>query len=255
MALYEFINFLERQVRNHSIYVWSAQGEGYPVISDAWIKRMETSERNAERAIRFWHKQCDLGYKEVLRAFDCSGLGMSFICKYTATQDLTAYGMYTTLCEPIKKSQLKKGDWVFVKTSDKPLTISHVGYVVDEKLNVIESKGRDDGVVKRPLTEGRWNLYGRPKMFKWEIEHEKEAWVVTRVLKKGCKGDDVKELQKRLIQNGHSCGESGADGSFGSATESAVYSYQKAVFAKDPTEWDGIAGKKTLTKLGAVCMW
>ena len=27
----------------------------------------------------------------------------------------------------------------------------HIGYIVDESLNVIEAKGRDDGVVKRSL--------------------------------------------------------------------------------------------------------
>lgn len=255
MALYEFINYLERQVRNHSIYVWCGQGEADPIVCEPWIRKMETSERNANRAVAFWKKQCDLGYKNVLRAFDCSGLGMAFIEKWTATPDLTAYGMYTTLCEPIKRSQLKKGDWVFKKTSDKPLTITHVGYVVDEDLNVIECKGRDDGVVKRGLKEGPWNLYGRPKMFKKEIEGEPSQWVVTRVLKKGCKGDDVKELQRRLITLGFPCGITGTDGSFGALTEQAVISYQKAEWPNSPSEWDGIAGRKTLTKLGAVCVW
>lgn len=256
LKLNDFIVFLETQVKNHSIYVWAAQGQGYNVISDAWIRKMETSEVNANRAIKFWHKQCDLGYAKVLRAFDCSGLGMTWLEAHMATPDLTAYGMYTTLCEPITKSKLKKGDWVFKKTSTNPLKISHIGYVVDDALNVIEAKGRDDGVVKRPLSATSWNCYGRPKMFKDDIEGGGgDTWVVTRVLKKGCKGDDVKEMQKRLIERGYSCGKSGTDGSFGGDTQKAVIAFQKATWPNNPSEWDGIAGRKTLTKLGATCQW
>ena len=252
LRLNDFIFYLEEQVTNHSIYVWAAQGEGYNVISDSWIRKMETSVTNAERAIKFWHKQCDLGYAKVLKAFDCSGLGMSWLEKNMATPDLTAYGMYTTLCEPITRSQLKRGDWVFKK--DKTGHISHVGYIVDKDLNVIECKGRDDGVVKRALKATTWTVYGRPLMFKEDIEKD-DTWVVTRVLKKGCKGEDVKELQRRLITKGFSCGKSGVDGSFGAATQNAVIAFQKSVWPNNPKEWDGIAGRKTLTALGAVCRW
>lgn len=47
------------------------------------------------------------------------------------------------------------------------------------------------------------------------------------VLKKGAKRDEVKSLQALLIGYGYSCGSSGVDGSFGSATDSAVRKYQK----------------------------
>lgn len=49
-----------------------------------------------------------------------------------------------------------------------------------------------------------------------------------RYLKKGCKGEDVRALQILLIGRGFSCGNAGADGSFGSATDSAVRAFQKA---------------------------
>lgn len=48
-----------------------------------------------------------------------------------------------------------------------------------------------------------------------------------RLLKKGMKGDDVKALQKALIKLGYSCGKWGADGDFGSATETALKKFQK----------------------------
>jgi N-acetylmuramoyl-L-alanine amidase len=47
-------------------------------------------------------------------------------------------------------------------------------------------------------------------------------------LKKGDKGDSVKAMQILLINHGFSCGEKGADGSYGSATEKALHAFKKA---------------------------
>ena len=47
-------------------------------------------------------------------------------------------------------------------------------------------------------------------------------------LKRGAKGDTVKAVQILLIGRGYSCGNSGADGSFGPATDEAVKAYKKA---------------------------
>lgn len=66
-----------------------------------------------------------------------------------------------------------------------------------------------------------------------------------RNLKKGCKGEDVRALQILLIGRGYSCGSAGADGDFGSNTDSAVRKYQKA---RGLTQ-DGVAGKNTMSKL------
>lgn len=62
------------------------------------------------------------------------------------------------------------------------------------------------------------------------------------VLKRGETGNKVKALQLLLIGNGYSCGNYGADGSFGPATETAVKEMQKA---KGLTV-DGIAGQNTM---------
>lgn len=65
------------------------------------------------------------------------------------------------------------------------------------------------------------------------------------MLKKSCNGSAVRALQMLLIGQGFSCGSSGVDGSFGSATESAVKAYQKSV----DLSADGLAGEKTWRKL------
>lgn len=251
----EFISYLELQVKNHSIYVFGAQGEGYPKITESWIRKMETTPANAERAIKFWKKQCALGYEKVLKAFDCSGLGMYELHILFGYPDTTADGMFKKYCTQITKSKLKKGDWVGKRNSVGKVT--HIGYVVDDKLNVIESQGRDAGVVKRPLDKGGWNYYGRPTCFREEIEN---VWIATRPLhyeKPTMKGEDVAELQRRLIERGFSCGPCGDDGSYGKATESAVRDYQYSTQKTGGANLvaDGRAGRKTLTSLGAICKW
>ena len=62
-----------------SIYVWGTQGEGADVISAEWIRDMENSKLNANRVIEKWEANKALGYGDVMRAFDCSGLGVCFL--------------------------------------------------------------------------------------------------------------------------------------------------------------------------------
>ena len=250
-----FISYLETQVKNHSIYVFGAQGQGYPTITASWIAKMETTTKNAERAIAHWKKECSLGYEKVLKAFDCSGLGMYELHIMFGYPDATADTMFKKYCEQITKAQLKRGDWVFKRNSVGKCT--HIGYVVDDNLNVIEAKGRDDGVVKLPFSRGNWNCYGRPSCFREEIVN---VWIATRPLhyeKPTMKGEDVAELQRHLIERGFSCGPKGDDGSYGQATEKAVRAFQESTNVSGGAHLvvDGRAGRKTLTALGAICKW
>ena len=66
-----------------------------------------------------------------------------------------------------------------------------------------------------------------------------------RVLRRGMTGADVKTLQAALIAYGYSCGAAGADGDFGSGTETALKKFQ----TKYGLGADGIAGKGTWGKL------
>jgi N-acetyl-anhydromuramyl-L-alanine amidase AmpD len=74
---------------------------------------------------------------------------------------------------------------------------------------------------------------------------EEECKVNLKTLKKGSEGDCVKSLQILLIGYGYSCGSYGADGDFGSATDSAVRKFQKA----KGLVVDGIVGPATWSKL------
>ena len=71
-------------------------------------------------------------------------------------------------------------------------------------------------------------------------ENLQEEWMLP-LLKKGSKGAAVKALQILLIGYGYSCGSWGADGDFGSATESALKDYQ----SQKRISADGLAGEET----------
>ena len=64
-----------------------------------------------------------------------------------------------------------------------------------------------------------------------------------KVLKKGSRGEDVKQLQERLIELGYDPGE--PDGAFGNGTRDAVIAFQR----RNGLDADGQAGPRTLEKL------
>ena len=77
---------------------------------------------------------------------------------------------------------------------------------------------------------------------------EKPKTLGSRILKNGMEGDDVKELQRMLIQLDYDLGKWGADGDFGDATEMAVRKFQK----EHDCGVDGQVGPETLAALNAV---
>lgn len=66
-------------------------------------------------------------------------------------------------------------------------------------------------------------------------------------LQKGDKGQEVKNLQSKLIALGYSCGNAGADGEFGTDTLNAVTRFQQ----EHGLVVDGEAGVNTMAKLNA----
>ena len=227
-----FINYLLSRVGN-SLYVWGAQGESIKSIVREWAEKRETSDKNVERVMALLDKFLE----EDLYFYDCSGLGVSWLLEHGLIKsDMTAQGMYN-LCTTITRDQLQKGDWVFIKSSSGKIT--HIGYMVSNDLDVVESKGRDNGVVKRKLSQGAWNAYGRPEsLFPGILQCEKGISRVLKLTSPYMQGEDVKILQKAIGVE--------QDGVFGPNTEASVKSKQQ----KLGLVVDGKAGKNTITALG-----
>lgn len=151
----------------------------------------------------------------------------------------------------------KPGDQIFFQGSDG--SICHTGlvykvdsfYVYTVEGNTSGSSGvvyNGGGVFQKryPLKSAAIYGYGRPDYAGVLHESKKgEFTLEMRVLKKGCKGKDVRALQILLAGNGCTCGSWGADGNFGAATEAAVTNYQK----KNRLLSDGMAGPETMKHL------
>ena len=145
-------------------------------------------------------------------------------------------------------------DWDDSGKGDNTGRPDHVGgveKVSGDTITVIEGN-YSNSVKRRTLpVNGRYiRGYIVPK---YDTEPKAEEKPVARelislqveVLKKGCKGEAVKAMQILLAGNGCKCGSSGADGSFGPATESALKKYQQ----KKKLEVDAICGPATWAKL------
>lgn len=159
-----------------------------------------------------------------------------------------------------RKSHPQPGDQIFF--TDGSGDVAHTGIVtaVDtEYVYTIEGNtsgqagvvGNGGGVweKKYPIGYNRIYGYGRPN---YTTPEEKPAetkkgdfTVEMRVLKNGCKGEDVRALQILLKGNGWNGGTWGADGNFGTQTQEAVRAYQK----KKSLQVDGMAGPETMCSL------
>ena len=95
--------------------------------------------------------------------------------------------------------------------------------------------------------EGQWSNWTWEK-FKSRVAELMGSSIstVSDVLQKGSQGEEVKQLQEDLILFGYSCGNAGADGSFGDDTHNAVVAFQRACGLVK----DGIVGTDTRKALG-----
>lgn len=220
---------------NKGIYVWGAQGQLLTSISPEWIRSKETSTANANKAIEMYEKRKGISGA---RAYDCSGLVCWCLTECKAKEqgfDKTAEGL-RQLCSKLSKPT-EDGDLCF-KISDGKA--HHVGMYVGGK--IVEAKGRAYGVVSSSVSSS-WNAFGRLNI-KWD--EEPKAFILTRVLRKGDKGEDVRWVQNALLQRNYRLPKYGADGDFGTETLKAIKSFQRNNGLAD----DGAVGKKTIAALG-----
>ena len=190
--LNEFYDYMSKFIgENRSIvgiYVSGGQGEQSPKLCDKWIYRMEQDAANRQRALDAYHKaQRNLKPGQTIKAFDCSGLIMYFLQNQKGiSDDRTARGIYSTLCTPIQADMLYPGDLVF--RADKTGKIVHCGIVYavnDEYADILESKGRDYGVVLSYFNiknENEWNRYGRLKCLETDIYKAQVCECAKRIL-------------------------------------------------------------------------
>ena len=148
----------------------------------------------------------------------------------------------------------RRGSWTPIKGdiivfSSNGTTREHTGMVEDcDGVYVYTIEGNKSNVCKRctyRLTDTY--IYGYIRPLYADAKKGTTSGTSYPTLKKGSTGADVKELQKKLIELGYSCGVSGADGDFGDATLAAVKLFQK----KNGLAVDGIVGTQTWKALNS----
>ena len=110
--------------------------------------------------------------------------------------------------------------------------------------DVIEAQGTKAGVIKSKADNKKWTWWGELKGVDYggnvnQGFPEKTGWHPT--VRRGMKGDDVRELQSKLYKLGYNLGSYGIDGDFGRATEAAVKEFQE----DHKLTVDGVAGPMT----------
>lgn len=184
-----------------------------------------------------WRKVCT-------RVWDCNGMAEGLYELYSGECiNSKARFNYAQWCNPkgagmIPAERRVPGAAIFWGNSAG--SIHHVAYLYKPVKDghpegdwwIIEARGVMYGVVKTKLNSRKPNFWG------WMTKYydysgapaptpTPEPKLGDRDLKKGCKGADVKELQADLMKLGYKLPKYGADGDFGTETQTAVKAFQK----------------------------
>jgi hypothetical protein len=115
-------------------------------------------------------------------------------------------------------------------------TMEHTGFGLNN-----ETVECQVGVQHFTQRKAKWTHWGVPVVIDGEVPTPTPPVPTKPTLRKGSSGQYVTLLQTELINRGYSCGSSGADGKFGTATEKAVKAFQQ----DHGLTADGICGPMT----------
>ena len=224
-----------------TIYVWNMN---YPTI---------ITKDTIDKAYRDWYTSSKGNVKKYDRNYynnklkegagkpgsDCSGMHYGL-----SGYDKTAQGYYNEEPEDKKGTfdTLPLHDLVLVYKGQSASSITHTGVYLGNGM-VIHMKNSNENCVYEPVDKHGWKYWSYAKF----IDYSKKLGakpILTRIIKMGSKGVDVKLAQEQLNKKKFDCGI--VDGDFGNKTKKAVEKFQAA---NDLTV-DGIIGEATCKALG-----
>ena len=125
---------------------------------------------------------------------------------------------------------------LFYRSKKEPNKMAHTGiYFRGETCEC------SNGVQHSKTLNKKWTHWAVPVCLDSEVPEVVPVPKNKPTIKRGSKGESVKECQEALIQLGYDVGSTGADGIFGKNTESAVVAFQ----IKSGLKADGIVGTDT----------
>lgn len=119
---------------------------------------------------------------------------------------------------------------------------SHIGLYIGND-QVIEAYGTARGVILTDLVSRKWEQWGELKNV--DYTGKIDTVPVRPTLRKGDKGEAVRELQEALVARGYDLPSSGIDGDFGNETRGAVIAFQQDA----GLSVDGVVGPATWAAL------
>lgn len=134
--------------------------------------------------------------------------------------------MVRPIIKPDSKGKVAVGK-LYVRRLQALLNINGAELLCDgvwgkDTKNALINYRKSIGLSEEPLCDSQiWDYLTNAK-------NPKGEFVLKRKLQKGCKGEDVKHFQNLILWKGYDLGSMGADGDFGSRTESAVKKIQTA---------------------------
>ncbi len=241
-------------------YIWGTAGDSWTAAKQKqkvnymtatygtnWKKNSEAKDDNYYKAALYGSKW--IGHKVA----DCSGLFKWAFSKYKISIAHGSNTIFVSYCTNKGKLQLgkrtdgkelKPGTAVFVYDAKKKNPYKHIGlYIGGGK--VIEASGTDAGVCVSNVRDTKWTHWGELKNVTYGEDTTPVGAGWRPTLRKGDKGEYVKEAQTFLKNLGYDLGRWGVDGDFGSATLEAVKAFQR----DNGLTQDGVIGTLTWDKL------
>ena len=227
-------------------YIWGTSGVKWTAAKQKQLEQTTDSDRAVSR---------QYGSKWIGHyVADCSGL---FVWAFKQLGSQMYHGsntMYLKWCNAkgeLKKGAradggiLKPGCAVFVWNGKN---YSHVGLYVGDG-TVIEAAGTKQGVITSKVSATKWTHWGELKDVSFDGAVDPAPAPAPEpernTLRKGDKGEAVRELQTALMRLGYGLGSCGIDGDYGRATMAAVQLFQH----DHGLTVDGICGPKTYAAL------
>ena len=232
-------------------YIWGTSGEQWTAAKQAELEKTTDDDRAQGR--KYGSKW--IGHTVA----DCSGLFTWAFRKLGGTMyhgSDTMYRKYCTQKGELKKGKradgaaLKPGTAVFVWNGKK---YSHVGLFIGNGI-VIEAMGTINGVTTTKVSASKWTHWGELTGVDYSGNNGTAHSVPSGTdglsrpfptLRRGDKGQAVKEMQSLLDRLGYDLGSYGVDGDFGKDTEAAVKRFQR----DHGLAADGICGPETWANL------
>ena len=233
-------------------YIWGTAGEKWTAEKQKELEK--TTDANRAQGRQYGSKW--IGH----RVADCSGLFSWAFRQLGGTIYHGSDTMYRKFCvnkgelnkgKRTDRGTLKPGTAVFVWNGS---SYSHVGLYAGNGI-VIEAMSTLKGVTTTKVTAGKWTHWGELAGIDYVNAGQNEQLTnnneqlkeltIPKTIRKGSKGDAVKEMQSILEELGYDLGPCGVDGDFGRMTEKAVKAFQKDHGLKV----DGIVGPLTKKEL------